>query len=188
MAVSMDNSSEDFWVQYYDGSTWHTVASYARSIDFDNNVFYNKVVTIPKGTYNYPTNAQLRFMCDASGNYDDVYIDEIEFRGLTGGGSSSGPDIADKEPEVPAQFTLHQNYPNPFNPVTIIRFTLEREGLATLEIFNVAGQRVAILVNNVLPADTHEIEWNAAGNTSGVYFYRLTQGTKSVMKKMVLLR
>jgi serine protease len=84
-AVSMDNSNEDFWVQYYDGSTWQTVAAYARSVDFENNVFYNKVVAIPKGTYNYPTNAKLRFMCDASGDYDDVYIDEIRFRGKSAG-------------------------------------------------------------------------------------------------------
>jgi PKD repeat protein len=187
-AYSMDNSNEDFWLQYYDGSTWRTVETWARSIDFDNGVFYHEVVTIPKGTYNYPTNARLRFMCDASGNYDDVYIDEIEFRGLTGGGSSSGPEIADDKPETPTAFDLLQNYPNPFNPVTTIKFTLERDGLTTLEIFNVAGQRIATLVNTVLPADTHEIEWNAAGNASGIYFYRLTQGSKSVMKKMVLLR
>jgi PKD repeat protein len=84
VAVSMDNSNEDFWVQYYDGATWRTVATYARSIDFDNNVFYHKVVPIPSSQYNYPANARLRFMCDASGNADDVYIDEIEFRGKTG--------------------------------------------------------------------------------------------------------
>jgi serine protease len=83
-AVSME-SGEDFWVQYFDGSTWRTVASYARGTDFNNNAFYNKVVPIPKGTYTYAANAKLRFMCDASGNSDDVYIDEIEFRGKSAG-------------------------------------------------------------------------------------------------------
>ena len=76
-AVSMDNSNEDFWVQYYDGSSWHTVASYAQSIDFANGVFYPKEVTIDESSYNFPTNMKIRFMCDASGNRDDVYIDEI---------------------------------------------------------------------------------------------------------------
>ncbi|MFH1999621.1 MAG: C25 family cysteine peptidase [Planctomycetota bacterium] len=75
--VSMDNTSEDFWVQYFDGSTWHTVASYARGIDFNNNYFYNETVTIDEAGYNFPTNMKIRFMCDASGNQDDVYIDEI---------------------------------------------------------------------------------------------------------------
>lgn len=46
MAISMDNSAEDFQVQYYDGLTWHTVASYAVQADFENNVFYNKKVSI----------------------------------------------------------------------------------------------------------------------------------------------
>ncbi len=79
--VSMDKPGEDFWVQYYDGSTWQTVAVFDKGTDFENGNFYNVVVQIPAGTYNYPTNAKLRFMCDASGNADDVYIDEIEFRG-----------------------------------------------------------------------------------------------------------
>ncbi len=82
-AVSME-SGEDFWVQYYDGTSWHTVVTYARGTDFNNNTFYNKVIPISSSQYNFPANAQLRFMCDASGNSDDVYIDEIEFRGLSG--------------------------------------------------------------------------------------------------------
>jgi PKD repeat protein len=85
-AWSMDNSNEDFWVQYYDGSTWRTVETFARGIDFENGIFYHEVVSIPRGTYNYPSNAKLRFRCDASGNADDVYIDEIEFRGFSSGG------------------------------------------------------------------------------------------------------
>ncbi len=76
-AISMDNSNEDFWVQYYDGSTWHTVASYAKGIDFENGSFYSETVTIDESSYNFPTNMKIRFMCDASGNRDDVYIDEV---------------------------------------------------------------------------------------------------------------
>jgi len=75
-AVSLENG-EDFWVQYYDGSTWHTVAAYARGTDFNNNTFYNKKVYIDEANYNFPTNLKIRFMNDASGNRDDVYIDEI---------------------------------------------------------------------------------------------------------------
>jgi len=75
-AVSME-SGEDFWVQYYDGSTWHTVASYARGTDFSNGQFYSKEVLIDEASYTFPTDMKIRFMCDASGNKDDVYIDEI---------------------------------------------------------------------------------------------------------------
>ncbi|GAB6142715.1 hypothetical protein JCM12294_01520 [Desulfocicer niacini] len=76
-AQSMDNSNEDFLVQYFDGSRWHTVASYAQGIDFQNGQFYNKSLIISESDYTFPTNMKLRFMCDASGNADDVYIDEI---------------------------------------------------------------------------------------------------------------
>ncbi|MCB0277042.1 MAG: S8 family serine peptidase, partial [Calditrichaeota bacterium] len=79
---SMDNSNEDFWVQYYDGATWHTVASYARNIDFQNNNFYRvDDVIISRTSYNFPTNMRIRFRCDASGNSDWVYIDEVEVAG-----------------------------------------------------------------------------------------------------------
>jgi chitodextrinase len=70
-------SGEDFWLQYYDGSTWRTVASYAHGTDFSNGVFYNKTVYINEADYTFPTNMKIRFTCDASANRDDVYIDEI---------------------------------------------------------------------------------------------------------------
>jgi PKD repeat protein len=186
-AYSMDNRREDFWVQYYDGSTWHTVATYARSIDFDNNVFYNEVVTISSTQYNFPTNARLRFMCDASGNQDDVYIDEIEWRGFGVGGSGGGI-IVEQKPDFPDRVTLSQNYPNPFNPRTTIAFNLVTEAHVTLEVFNVAGQRVATLVNEMRPAGPHVVEFNASGFSSGIYVYRLVAGDVVEQKKMVLLK
>ena len=76
---------EDFWVQYYDGAQWHTVASYSSGTDFDNGSFYDKTgenaVYINEGTgqdeYTFPSNMKIRFMCDAGNNIDDVYIDEV---------------------------------------------------------------------------------------------------------------
>jgi len=75
--VSMDNSNEDFWLQYYDGTDWHTVETWVRGVDFDNGTPYNPTVYIDESSYTFPTNMQIRFMCDASNNRDDVYIDEI---------------------------------------------------------------------------------------------------------------
>ncbi|MCF8366815.1 MAG: PKD domain-containing protein, partial [Bacteroidales bacterium] len=82
IAISMDNSAEDFWVQYFDGTTWHTLAAYAQGIDFVNGTFYSATVTILEAEYNFPANMNIRFMCDASGNVDDVYIDEIRITAL----------------------------------------------------------------------------------------------------------
>ncbi|MDL1878827.1 hypothetical protein FBQ85_27240, partial [Cytophagia bacterium CHB2] len=121
--VSME-TNEDFWVQFFDGTTWRTVATFARAGSIANNTFYHQVVTISSATYNFPTNAKLRFMCDASDNNDDVYIDEIEFRGMTGGALAKGGNALSATEALPEKFALQQNYPNPFNPTTNIRFEL----------------------------------------------------------------
>lgn len=68
---------EDFWVQYYDGSTWNTVATYVCGTDFNNGEFYNKTLNIDEANYAFPADMKIRFMCDTSDNRDDVYIDEI---------------------------------------------------------------------------------------------------------------
>ncbi|UCF00190.1 MAG: polysaccharide deacetylase family protein [Planctomycetota bacterium] len=77
---SMD-PGEDFWVQYYDGSTWHTVASYISGTDFENYIFYSKTVHIDEENYTFPKNMKIRFTCDADNDGDDVYIDEIKVSG-----------------------------------------------------------------------------------------------------------
>jgi len=77
VAISMDNTKEDFWVQYYDGTAWNTVAIFTKGIDFENNAFYVATVNIFETGYIFPDNMKIRFMCDASGNRDDVFIDDI---------------------------------------------------------------------------------------------------------------
>jgi hypothetical protein len=128
-------------------------------------------------------------MCDASDNNDDVYIDEIEFRGTTSVVSGgAGEVIADKTPVVPSAFSLAQNYPNPFNPTTTISYKLDEPSYVRLEVFDVRGARVATLVDREMIAGEHSVEFNAQGLSSGVYFCRLTAGDQIAMKKMVLLR
>jgi len=196
-AVSMENG-EDFWVQYYNGSSWQTVASLVRGTNFNNSTFYHVVVTIPSSGYNFPTNAKLRFMCDASDNNDDVYIDDVEWRGLstvtaTGGVNLlavSGPTdvLAEATPEMPDEFRLSQNYPNPFNPVTEISFALPTAMNVRLDIYNVLGQRVTTLVDAHLEAGEHACQWDASQHSSGVYFYRLQTDDIIETRKMVLMK
>ncbi len=182
VAISME-TYEDFWVQYYDGSSWQTVASYARGVDFNNNTWYHATVTISSANYNFPTNARLRFMCDASGNADDVYIDQIEWRGMSGTAS-----LAKTEPTLPDQFVLNQNYPNPFNPTTTVSFNLPKACDVTVTVYNIAGQEVATLVDGYLEAGEHAIEWDASSKASGVYLYRIHTDEFTATKKMVLLK
>jgi len=85
-------------------------------------------------------------------------------------------------------YSLSQNYPNPFNPVTQIRFDLTRDGPATLEVFNLMGQRVAELVNAPLAAGSHNVSFDASALPTGVYIYRLAADGQMVQKKMMLLK
>lgn len=89
-AYSMENG-EDFFVRYYDGSAWSTVASYASGTNFNNNTFYTATVTINSANYNLASNAQFRFQCDASGNADHIYIDAVTLTGISGGAKQSNP-------------------------------------------------------------------------------------------------
>jgi len=89
-------SNEDFWLQYYNGTNWQTVQTWAQGIDFNNGVFYSESVSIPEGTYTFPTNMQIRFMCDASSDFDHVYIDEIRISAYKAGGGTNvttGTDV-----------------------------------------------------------------------------------------------
>jgi len=89
---------------------------------------------------------------------------------------------------IAAEFELHQNYPNPFNPETSIRFSLAEASNVSLSVYNVAGQEVATLVHGNLGVGSHTVNFDGTSLTSGVYLYRLTAGTFTAQKKMVLLK
>jgi hypothetical protein len=94
---------------------------------------------------------------------------------------------------VPTAYTLYQNYPNPFNPTTEIRFDIPEAVKVELKIFNILGQEVMTLVDDVRAAGAYRIFWdgkNAGGLSvaSGVYVYQLKAGNFQDAKKMVLLR
>lgn len=85
-------------------------------------------------------------------------------------------------------FVLEQNFPNPFNPATVISFTIQADQQVTLKVINAVGEEVKTLVNNNLSKGTHNIIFNAAGLSSGLYFYRLESNNQVQVKKMMLLK
>ncbi len=86
------------------------------------------------------------------------------------------------------KYTLKQNYPNPFNPSTTIEFVLEKSSDVQLTIYDALGQRVAELVNGQMSAGLHSVNFNAAGLSSGTYFYQLKVDGHSLVRKMNLLK
>ena len=89
---------------------------------------------------------------------------------------------------LPDEYALHQNYPNPFNPTTEISFSIPHTAHVSLEIYNIAGQRVATLIDGNLNAGHHTVTWDASGAASGVYLYRLATDDFDETKKMMLLK
>uniref|UniRef100_A0A832G7L6 T9SS type A sorting domain-containing protein n=1 Tax=Ignavibacterium album TaxID=591197 RepID=A0A832G7L6_9BACT len=89
---------------------------------------------------------------------------------------------------VPAAYQLEQNYPNPFNPTTTIRYSLPKEGLVTLKVYNILGQEVVTLVQQEQTAGTYEVKFAGSNLASGMYFYTLEANGVSLTRKMMLLK
>ena len=92
------------------------------------------------------------------------------------------------ETNLPGEFELKQNYPNPFNPSTNIEFSIIKRGIVKLSVYNVTGRLVRQLVDVELNAGTYKVSFEAAGISSGAYFYELESSGSRITKKMLLLK
>jgi len=182
-ANSMENG-EDFWVRFYDGSSWNTVASYARGTSFDNNTFYEVSINISSSDYNFPSNAQFRIQCDASANGDQVYIDQVTITGNT----SNTNAIASTEgirfiaadtngfiggdTEGLEAFSI---YPNPTK--SVLNVALDGDASATYQIVNMLGQ--------VVKYGDIQQQINVSNLKPGVYFMQIDDGEEVNTQRFV---
>lgn len=90
--------------------------------------------------------------------------------------------------EVPAGFELEQNYPNPFNPSTTIRYSIPEAEHVTLKVYDELGREIKTLVDENKQAGQHEVQFNGSGLASGIYYYRITSGKFSEVKKLILMK
>ena len=179
---------EDFWLQFYNGSSWQTVATYARGTDFNNSVFYSATVNIASSSYNFPTNAQFRFRNDASGNNDKIWIDQVIIT------ANSGSAFAPPTNSITALETLFQGftgededdlnfeddflvYPNPAESVLHIKM-LDLNDTFAYRIVNMIGQTVASGDKSEAIIDVHNLQ-------SGVYFIEVNDGEKVAVKRFI---
>ena len=94
---------------------------------------------------------------------------------------------------VPLVFAVYGNFPNPFNPSTTIKFSIPDHGKVKLSIYNLNGQKVKELVNGELLSGMHSLIWHGRDDHnrtlgSGIYFYKLQYGGKSIVRKMALMK
>ena len=90
--------------------------------------------------------------------------------------------------QIPDHFDLYNNYPNPFNPSTRIRFAVPEISNVKIEVYNLTGEKVTTLINEVKSAGYYEVNFNAVNIASGIYFYRIQAGDFVETKKMILLK
>jgi hypothetical protein len=107
-----------------------------------------------------------------------------------------------EDEELPTVYSLEQNYPDPFNPTTTIKFAIPQDvkrqtrdglpasGAVRLVVYDILGREVATLVNEVKQPGMYKVEWNASssGIASGVYYYRITAGSFSDTKKLMIIK
>ncbi|MDO8549419.1 MAG: T9SS type A sorting domain-containing protein, partial [Ignavibacteria bacterium] len=97
-------------------------------------------------------------------------------------------DVKEVGGTLPQEFSISQNYPNPFNPTTKINFSVPRNSLVTLKVYDVLGKEVATLVNGEMNSGNYEVDFNAANLASGLYIYKIQAGSFSSSMKMMLLK
>ncbi|MEM6722262.1 MAG: endonuclease [Bacteroidota bacterium] len=183
-ANSME-TGEDFWVRYQSGSSWQTVRAYVSGTDFQNGRFYNATVTLDRSNYNFVSDANFRFQCDASANADQVYIDQVTITGIVNASArmvtTSAKDTPRELSAVAAPEELMQEeeftiYPNPVANQLDIR--IYAEASAEYQIHSLLGQVVKTgnLGNKTI---------NVSNLKAGMYILQINDGDEILMKKFV---
>ena len=182
-------SSGNNWFSLPTGNSYSYWSVCFTSIDtgyISSNVIYK---TINGGinweTQTVPSSVPLNSICFAG--LDTGFVagnSGVILKTVTGGTT----DIAKVSNEIPNEFVLFQNFPNPFNPTTTIKFSIPQKGLVKLVVYDMLGKEVATLVNDEQTAGNYEVTFDASKLTTGVYFYKITSGDFSDVKKMILVK
>jgi hypothetical protein len=163
------------------GINWNEVTSYSGNMqnwtnqNFDITSFCNSSQNV---------RIRFRLTSDNSINYDGWYVDDIKISGY----QSAPMGVGSIGNVIPNKFELQQNYPNPFNPSTQINYSIAKEGLVKITIFDVLGREVKTLVNEVKTPGFFAIDFDGTSLSSGMYFYMMESGSFVDTKKMTLVK
>jgi chitodextrinase/endonuclease I len=176
---SMENG-EDFWLRYYNGSSWQTVATWTRGSGIENNNFYQGTITLDASQYTFATNSQFRFQCDASGNNDQIYIDQVTITGASSSSRSMIPaNRLDLIKSLNTDLEAFTIYPNPVDG-NILNIQLNDEE------DNKTSYRIVSLLGQVLQSGTlNDTQIQLESLSKGVYFLELMLDDEKLVKKFI---
>ena len=102
-------------------------------------------------------------------------------------------DVSEKNSLVPNEVVISQNYPNPFNPETTLQYSIPADGLVSIKVYDILGNKIKTLIEQWKSAGAHTEMWNGQNDnsqavSSGVYFYQIKVGDKQVTKKMIFAK
>ena len=184
-ATIMPFNGNGYYNQYSE-SCRNTVNQWIRTGGYFNAVIdFDKVMRNPQDTTRLLLPAYQNDGLHPSAAGYKVMGESIDLNLFTGSDTST---LGVNSLETIDGFALGQNYPNPFNPATTISFTVPTQSFISLKVFDTLGREVSILFSERLSAGTYARQWDAAGLSSGVYFYCLNAGSFIETKKLVLLR
>jgi hypothetical protein len=149
--------------------------------DSSTGDYHRMIIT---GTYNLTFSAPGYYSKTISNIYtknDSTTILNVQLRPVPNG-------ITGNENNIPKEFELKQNYPNPFNPVTSIEFNVPNKSFVTIRVYDYLGREITTLINGQMEPGKNSVNWNASGYASGVYFYKLTSGSTTLTKSMILVK
>jgi hypothetical protein len=179
---SMENG-EDFWVQFYNGSSWSTVASYVSGSGINNNTFYNASVTLTPAQYNFALNSGFRFQCDASGNNDQIFIDQVTITGNYGTSRNLYNNLIElntfSRGEPSAFIIFNEDFKVYPNPVKYSDLNVSVPGISkfSYRIINTIGQ-IVIEGNSEGKIDVSKLQ-------NGMYLIEVNDGEEIMTKRFI---
>ena len=140
---------------------------------------------VPTGLPRFP---RIYAVLNQDNEFTEIHVNNNKGFNILGQGVVDLPTGSWAERTIPTGYKLHQSYPNPFNPSTTIPYSLPENTNVLLEVYNILGQRVAVLVDADQQAGNHEALFDATYFASGIYLYRITAGSFTASKRMLLLK
>lgn len=173
---------EDFFVEFFNGSTFQVIGNYARGADFNNGAFFTDTILLDAGTYNFNSNNRFRIRCDASANNDQIYFDQVI---VSGDNVTAAPfRVIPRATQAPIKAFTDKTisnvklYPNP--TTSVLNIEILEGSFDEIMVFSTTGQ----LVRTIKPTSDN-LTMDVSEFASGMYFVRFVSGGLAVTKRFI---